>query len=153
MAELELLKGIEGAWQGKNRLQLSADEDVRESDSFIIVAPIILGKFHQINYTWVDEGQPQAGLLMLGYNNNLEMAMAVWLDSWHTSEQFMHLEGSIEESGMLNFKGSYTAPSGPDWGWRITLQVDDNESFLITMYNITPDGEELWAVKGVYERS
>ena len=36
-------------------------------------------------------------------------------------------------------------------GWRITLQQDDNESFLITMFNISPDGEELWAVKGVYE--
>lgn len=153
MAEIEFLKKIEGGWQGKTALQISADEEARESDSFIMVAPIILGKFHQVNYTWVDDGQAQAGLMLMGYSSDLEKATAIWLDSWHTSERFMHLEGSLDESGSLNFEGSYSVPSGPGWGWRITLQLDDNESFLITMFNISPDVEELWAVKGVYERS
>ena len=112
-----------------------------------------MGNFHQINYTWAYEGQPQAGLLLLGYNKELEAAMAIWLDSWHTSEQFMHFEGSVDESGKLNLNGSYSVASGPDWGWRITLQLDDKGSFLITMYNVSPDGDELWAVKAEYERT
>lgn len=153
MAQIELLNEIEGSWQGRSRLQESAEIEVRESVSYIIVAPIILGQFHQINYTWVEGGQPQAGILMLGYNNSKEMALAIWLDSWHTSEQFMHFEGSIEESGMINVVGSYAAETGPDWGWRITLELDDKDALLLTMYNATPDGEELWAVKGEYERS
>jgi hypothetical protein len=115
--------------------------------------PIILGRFLQISYTWVDEGQPQEGLLLVGYNKSRDVGMAVWLDSWHTSEQFMHFEGSLDENVGFNLEGSYCVASGPDWGWRITLQIDENGSLQLTMYNISPDGDELWAVKGEYKQT
>ncbi len=153
MANIELLKEIEGSWHGTSALQLSAAEEVRESTSFLMATPIVLGRFLQISYTWVDEDQPQEGLLLVGYDKSRNISMAVWLDSWHTSEQFMHFEGSLDEKAGFNLEGSYSVASGPDWGWRITLQLDEKGSLQLTMYNISPDGDELWAVKGMYKRT
>jgi Protein of unknown function (DUF1579) len=115
--------------------------------------PIILGRFLHIRTTWVDEGQPQEGLLLVGYNKSRDVGMAVWLDSWHKSVQFMHFEGSLDENVGFNFDGSYGVASGPDLGWRITWQIDENGSLQLTMYNISPDGDELWAVKAEYKRT
>ena len=89
----------------------------------------------------------------MGYDKSRDIDMAVWLDSWHTNEQFMHFEGSLDENIGLMLEGSYSVASSPDWGWRITLQIDEKGSLQLTMYNISPDGDVSWAVKGKYKRT
>ncbi len=69
----------------------------------------------------------------------------------------MLCEGDIQPDGAARVKGSYAAPPGPDWGWRITIKPPINapgsgESFRMTMHNITPDGEEMLAVEAAYTR-
>ena len=63
-----------------------------------------------------------------------------------------HPRGKANEDGSLIVTGTYPAPSGPDWGWWITLQPMNINEFKILMHNVPPDGEALLAVEMVFER-
>ena len=63
----------------------------------------------------------------------------------------MPCSGSAAEAA-VSVKGHYAAPPGPDWGWRITVQLESAEQFRLIMHNITPDGEEMVAVEAVFSR-
>ena len=152
MAELVQIGRLEGSWQGTSSLQVMPGEPVRDSQSRLHIKPVIKDKFVRIEYSWADEGQPQEGLLLVGYEKARELAIGVWMDSWHMGEQFMKCQGSIDETGSITLRGSYPASSGPDWGWRIVLRPGD-DVLQLRMYNATPDGQELWAVKADYTRT
>jgi hypothetical protein len=56
------------------------------------------------------------------------------------------------QSDRVKLTGSYSAGSGPDWGWRIEIGLVDGRLSL-TMINIEPEGEETWAVQADYSRA
>jgi hypothetical protein len=49
--------------------------------------------------------------------------------------------------------GSYRVEGGPPCGWRTTIERPDSDRLAITMYIITPDGDEAKGVETVYHRS
>ncbi len=153
MSVPESLKNLVGHWSGKNRLWLSPQNPVRESESTASVTLAARGRFMSIAYTWAFEGAAQEGLLLLGYDGCSGAVKAVWIDSWHMSDKFMHCAGGEIEGGAVSVRGSYSAPPGPDWGWRTVIQPVDGESFHFIMYNIAPDGGEEFAVEAAYSRS
>jgi hypothetical protein len=54
---------------------------------------------------------------------------------------------------MLSVRGSYAAPPGPDWGWRIEI-TPDGRTLRIVMFNIWPDGSrEDLAAEASYTRA
>ena len=77
----------------------------------------------------------------------------VWRDSFHSSEEFTISEGKAEGPGEVQILGHYSAPSGPDWGWRTHLRTDGEDRFEITMVNIAPGGEETPAVRMEFGRT
>lgn len=149
MAIPSILTNLTGRWQGSNRLWLSPSEPVRESVATAVCQTVAQGKFFELHYTWADEGQPQAGVLLLGQSQ--QELSAAWVDSWHMQDIMMSCSGSAAEAA-VSVKGRYAAPPGPDWGWRITVQPDSAEQFRLIMHNITPDGEEMMAVEAVFSR-
>jgi hypothetical protein len=64
----------------------------------------------------------------------------------------MLLTGAHAGDGDVNVRGSYPAPERPDGGWRMTLEMPTPESLLLRMFNITPDGQEAWAVEASCRR-
>ena len=64
----------------------------------------------------------------------------------------MPFETEAEGKNALSLLGSYAAPPGPDWGWRIVLEPL-SETLQIRMDNITPDGEDLPAVEATYRHN
>ena len=54
--------------------------------------------------------------------------------------------------GSVSIQGSYAAPPGPDWGWRILIEPRQADSFWMVMYNISPEGREALAVEATYAR-
>jgi hypothetical protein len=62
--------------------------------------------------------------------------------------------GTEPEDATLTLSGTYAAPPGPDWGWRIEITAGPGvDALRITMHNIWPDGErEETAVEAVYTR-
>jgi hypothetical protein len=116
------------------------------------VAPVAKGKFLSLTYTWSHEEVAQEGLILLGYDDKQEIATAAWVDSWHMSSKIMACQGKIDEQGAIDLRGSYEAPPGPDWGWRIVITPKSGSGLQIVMYNITPEGAEDLAVQADYKR-
>jgi Protein of unknown function (DUF1579) len=155
MSAPQSLEKLIGHWTGTNRLYrpwLNPPDAESESESSATVDEVAMGKFITIEYTWSLDGQPQAGFMLLGRENNNEEVKATWVDSWHMSDKSMVFDGGIDANGVVNVRGSYAAPPGPDWGWRIVIEATSDNSFTIVMYNITPDGEQSLAVESRYTR-
>ena len=48
----------------------------------------------------------------------------------------MHCVGVIDRNE-FNVRGSYEAPLGHDWGWRIMLAIDSDDSISLVIHNIS----------------
>ena len=141
-----------GQWAGINRLWLSPNDPVRESETTAAIALAALGAFTTIRYSWAEGGKPQDGLLIVRNAAQPGEDAMVWIDSWHTGGEFMPFRGVHADDGHISAVGAYAAPPGPDWGWRIELAAGTGETLRILMYNITPDGDEALAVEARYAR-
>jgi hypothetical protein len=145
------LIALAGKWQGTNKLWMYPEAPVKESDSMLEISPAAMGKFASLHYTWAEEGQAQEGLLLVGSEVEAQ-AQVVWVDAWHMQDKMMICLGSMESNGGFSVRGTYAAPPGPDWGWRITLEAQEAGNLCLRMYNQTPDGLEALAVETIYRR-
>lgn len=141
-----------GEWSGTNQLWLMPGDPPRESETSASVTLAAGGGFALIRYAWADGGKPHDGVLLVRIAAAPGEASMVWIDSFHTGGNFMEFRGEADRDGRMSAGGSYAAPPGPDWGWRIELAGGDAE-MQILMYNITPDGEEALAVDAKYNRA
>jgi hypothetical protein len=151
MASMDILNSLVGDWKGDNLLWVTPDqEEPYESKTTARVSRPAQGKFLRFDYTWSEEGEPQDGSILIGQTQDSGALTATWIDSWHNGDQIMLLRGKVDETGSADLYGSYPAPSGPDWGWRIYMEPGGIDSFRLFMYNITPDGAEHLAVEVDY---
>ncbi len=150
MSLIELLTPFAGAWTGSNRLWMMPGTDPEESAGTATVSFSGQGKFTELRYTWATEGDPEDGFIVLRELRG--GVQAVWGDSWHTPDGFYLWNGEVLD-GVVIVRGNYPAPTGPDWGWRIELDLRLAEQLQMRMVNITPDGEEMLAVQAVYSRA
>jgi hypothetical protein len=67
-------------------------------------------------------------------------------------KKVMACQGSAQDGGTLSVRGSYAAPPGPDWGWKIDISPDSGQRIRISHFNIDPDGKEHPAVIGLNSR-
>lgn len=142
-----------GEWSGTNRLNLSwLDDPVKQSDSALTVSYKARRQFVAFDYTWVYEGEPQEGLLLLGADERSDAVQTVWTDSWHSKNTLMLSDGKVLEDGSISVKGYYKVEGHPDWGWR-TIISREGDILRLTMYNVSPDGDEELAVETAYQRA
>jgi hypothetical protein len=146
---LDALFASEGHWVGKSRLHYPPSGAPDDSSSTVMVAPVAGGRFIRLDYTWAYQKAPQEGSLLIGHESS--EATAIWIDTWHMGDKAMVCKGSVEAGGQVTVRGSYAAPPGPDWGWRIVIKPDAR-TLHIVMHNITPKGEEQLAVEADYAR-
>lgn len=139
-----------GRWRGTNRLWLSPTDPVHESDTTMLVAPAAQGRFITFQYTWAYKGDSQDGFLILGVEPRPNSLQAIWIDLWHMQDKYMLCEETIGEQGEIFLKGSYAAPPGLDWGWKIEIVPRMANEFHMQMYNISPEGMSLLAVEAGY---
>ena len=146
----EIQNNLIGAWRGNNLLRFMNTD--HNSPSGLSVAQVAKGRFLTFTYTWIYENTEHEGLLTLGYDKRQEVATAAWIDSWHMSSKVWSCQGTIDQLGVIDLRGSYEAPPGPDWGWRIVITAHSDKELQIVMYNCSPDGVEELAVQADYER-
>jgi hypothetical protein len=65
----------------------------------------------------------------------------------------MSFETEVGDDVQIIMRGSYPAPEGPDWGWRIEIEPKAPDAFELCLFNIAPDGQEALAVLADYERA
>lgn len=143
-----------GAWQGRKRLWMEGESGpVFTSASRLVVTPVAKGSYLSLAYSWAFDGKPQEGLLIVGNDNNAQTASAAWGDSFHMNAKLMLCEGGVEAPGVVTLNGRYEAPPGPDWGWRITLDLPAADGLRIVMHNIESGGTAHLAVQADFTRA
>lgn len=139
-----------GHWTGTKELYFTGPPNPDNvSDSQLTISPVALGKFLSFSYTWEFKGTSHEGFMLVGNGNAERITTAAWVDSFHMSDKIMYCEGTVDGQRRINVLGSYEAPPGPDWSWRIKV-IPGNDSLQIIMFNISPDGEEVLAVRASY---
>ncbi len=141
-----------GEWTGTNQLFLDPPNPGFSSPSKLSIHPVANDGFLEFKYNWIYEAEEQQGVLLLGFGEGEGTATIAWIDSFHMSAKIMVLLGSAVDDG-VNVLGSYAAPPGPDWGWRIVIRPTATSELHITMHNISPEGEETLAVQAEYTRA
>ncbi|HVL80544.1 MAG TPA: DUF1579 family protein [Actinomycetota bacterium] len=130
-----------GSWTGTYLLRLNPDDPGVTSETTVHVAPVLKERFVRLDQTWVWEGQQQEGTILVAHDPQASTVEMHWADTWHNGHAIMVLRGGPD----LDATGSYPAPSGPDWGWRIRIGATPDR-LSIEMWNITPDGLQVPAV-------
>jgi hypothetical protein len=151
MSTLDALAACAGSWRGTNKLHDPHNNVAEESAGTAAVTPVLGGKFVRMDYTWEYQGKPQEGSLLIGCDAREDTLTAHWIDSWHMGNKVMACSGPGQAGPVFSVRGSYAAPPGPDWGWRIEITPGDSELRLV-MVNIWPEGKEELAVEAVYVR-
>lgn len=153
MASLNGLLKCAGEWRGINRLYETPDGPADESPSRVIVTPLLGGRFVRVDQWWARDGAEQEGSLLIGYDPKSGVATAHWIDTFHMGRKVMDCRGTIGENGTVDVRGSYAAPPGPDWAWRIAVGAADDGGLEIVMYNVDPAANEALAVRATYSRA
>lgn len=148
----ELKSTLIGDWQGTKLLYFSPPPDppAATSPAKLAVTPVAGDSFLQFSYDWTYEGEQQTGVLLLSCDEE-NAASAAWVDSFHMSSKILWCLGTVAD-GVPNVLGSYAAPPGPDWGWRIAIRSVSQNEMQIVMHNISPEGQEDLAVQADFAR-
>ena len=148
----ELKRTLVGSWRGTKHLYLEPPPAAPlSSTSSLAVSEVAGGSFLQFNYEWTYEGEPQAGVLLVGADEE-NAASAAWVDSFHMSSKILFSTGHAAE-GAVDVRGSYAAPPGPDWSWQTVIRAGSANELEVVMHNTSPEGQEDLAVQAKFTRS
>ena len=146
------LARLAGGWTGTTKLWIESDVLADESPVQGSIQLVLDGRFALYLYQGSVEGKPQHGIFTFGYNTQLKRYEASWVDGWHNNTAIMFCTGDAMENG-FQVSGSYPDPSsGPDWGWRTEVILEDINHLTITAYNISPAGSEAKATESKLTR-
>lgn len=154
MAIPKILKNASGEWRGTSKLHLSwlpKESNVQTSDSTVTVFPDQADSHVAIAYQWQHEGE-QCGTFLLCGSDTSGIVTGGWTDSWHQNTAVMQLAGTGNEDDHVKLAGTYQVEGHPDWGWRIEFERPSEDTLVMKMFNVSPDGEEEWAVSAEYRR-
>lgn len=156
MALTKPFSELSGEWKGIKRLFREGPSGPEIACGMrLTIAAAAHGCFNEFAYTWSIEGAPREGVLLLGYDEQVALATAAWIDSWHQSARVMHLSGTRVNERTISVRGSYAAPPGPDRGWRIDAvvpKIENPDLLSIKMFNISPEDRVELAVAMELER-
>lgn len=145
------LGDLTGNWIGTNKLRVMPTDPYGESAATATITTAANGCLTTIVYTWADGDTPQDGFLAITSGQDPHEAVAVWVDTWHQSPQWMNLSGTISDTGVISLRGTYGAEDDRG-GWRIHIHPIDATTVRITMDNIYTD-LDYQVVEANYSRS
>ncbi|MDQ8153507.1 MAG: DUF1579 family protein [Gemmatimonadota bacterium] len=152
MAIPATLAALAGHWHGDNTLWLNPNAEPRRSDATATVTVEAEGQSLSVRYQWADRGAPQSGVLLLVSDAGSNALSAAWTDSWHSNCVLMECRGATTDTA-ASVHGTYAAPPGADWGWRLALEATAVDECALRMFNISPEGDEQPAVEMRFTRS
>jgi hypothetical protein len=146
------LAAIEGDWEGTTRLWLEPGKLTDTSPCRGRIRLALGGRFAIHEYEGAVEGQPLSGVAIYGCDVATSEWQMAWADSWHMGTGVLWSTGRGAPAP-YSVLGYYRDPAGgPPWGWRTELALEGPDRLVVTMFNVTPDGQQAKAVETVYDR-
>jgi len=150
------LARMAGDWEGVYRLWFERDMLASEAPQRGSLRPILGGRFLLHEYDWEFDDRRYSGVALLGFHIDEARWECAWVDSFHTGSSILFSQTAGKtDPGYFSALGSYgdgQTPPGPRWGWRTEIEQPSEDRLIITMTNISPDGEEAKAVEVEYTR-
>ncbi|HRE41739.1 MAG TPA: DUF1579 family protein [Ignavibacteria bacterium] len=146
----KLLK-MTGNWKGSYKLWLEPDADAMESEVSGTIKPIMKDMFILHEYENKIEDQDVYGMAIYGCFLKHNELQSAWVDTFHNGTSIMYSKAK-NKNDEYDVLGHYTGADENDlWGWRTTIEMPDDNSLLITMYNVFPemDGNPSFEAKAV----
>lgn len=146
------LARMAGDWEGRFRLWFQPDELACEAPQRGRIRSVLGGRFLLHEYSSRFNDDPIEGMALYGCHLGDNEWQAAWVESFGTGTQLMFCTGPGDDP-RLNVLGSYgDGQGGPRWGWRTQLEQPDDDTLVIRMFNVAPQGEEHLAVETRYTR-
>ncbi|MBP6574953.1 MAG: DUF1579 domain-containing protein [Flavobacteriales bacterium] len=156
-----LLARMAGSWKGTSKLWFEPDQ-LAEETPITGTLKLVLDGMHLVHeYEGTTMGKRQTGLAIHSYSLGEQRWQTAWVDSFHNGTRIMFSQGLAgTDVRRPNVLGSYPVssvdpsadPTGPDWGWRTTLELRADDHLVIAQYNVDPDGMEAKAIEIDYHR-
>ncbi len=154
ISQREKLAKLAGNWKGLAKVWFEPGEPVDTSKAEGTIRPVMGGKWMLFEYKGSFQGKPLEGLAILGFHNALKRFEFAWIDSFHTYPGIMFSEGQrdVDRFSALGSYAYVTPETEQHWGWRTEFELQNDNSLVVTAYNISPEGEESLATQAVYKR-
>jgi Protein of unknown function (DUF1579) len=150
------LARMAGDWAGTYRLWFEPGAPISEAPQRGTIRSVLDGRFLLHEYEWRFDDKIRTGIALYGYHLDEARWECAWVDSFHCGSSILFSQtAGVVDPAHLAVLGSYgdgQTPPGPRWGWRTEIEQPDDDTLVIVMTNIAPDGEEAKAVEVRYAR-
>jgi len=141
----EALTNAARTWQGTSGMRMMPTDEFVDDRSDLNVAVAAGGHLVTVAYSWLHEGEPQTGLLVLNDADDAGGVQAVWADSFHQQPAWMTLHGTVTGSTVF-VENQYAE----DAKWGITVDATNPDELHLTMHHAYQSPDFYDCVRGIY---
>ena len=141
-----------GNWHGTVRTWFEPEKLTDEAKISGSFSSLVSGKFLRHSYESTIQGKTRKGEETVVQNEVTKNYEVSWFDSFHMNYAILFSTGKATQDGFSVFSQYDIAKGVPPWGWRTEYRLIDDNSLIITSYNVTPEGQESKAIEVIYHR-
>jgi|SRR3989339_929817 len=147
----KMLAKMEGSWITRSRMWMDPDKPPEESVGTSQNKMIYDGRFLQQEYTDTMRGNPVAGMVITGFDNNTKKYVTV---SFGSMSSGMYLfEGTASADGKtITQENSYVEPIMGAMVYRAVTRFIDNNTYTFEMFGTDKNGKEMKMMESSYTR-